>query len=154
MSSSPAGGSDATGARTVVVTGSAAGFAQDIPVGRHRLSADEPIAAGGTGTGPNPYDLLLAALGACTSMTVSMYARRKQWPLRSVTVRLRHSRIHAIDCEHCETREGFLDQIERDVELLGALNDEQRARLMEIADKCPVHRTLTSEIDIQTRLVS
>lgn len=153
MSSSPTGASGAAGPRTVVVTGGAAGFAQDITVGGHRLAADEPIAAGGTDTGPSPYDLLLAALGACTSMTVSMYARRKEWPLESVTVRLRHSRIHAADCAECETREGFLDRIERDLQLLGDLDEAQRARLLEIAEKCPVHRTLVSEVDIRTRLV-
>jgi uncharacterized OsmC-like protein len=149
LTSDPAG----SGPRTVIVTGSATGFAQDVSVGRHRLAADEPTTAGGTATGPNPYDLLLAALGACTSMTVAMYARRKQWPLDAVTVRLRHSRIHAADCETCETREGRLDRIERDVELAGSLDEAQRARLLEIANKCPVHRTLTSEIDIRTRLL-
>jgi len=137
---------------TVIVTGDASGLAQDITVGRHRLSADEPLASGGTDTGPDPYDLLLCALGSCTSMTLALYARRKQWPLRAVTVRLRHSRIHAADCETCETREGQLDRIEREVELVGDLDEGQRARLLEIANRCPVHRTLKSEIDIQTRL--
>ncbi len=138
--------------RIVIVTGNAAGFAQEITVGPHRLSGDEPTAVGGTDTGPNPYDLLLAALGSCTSMTVAMYARRKGWPLQAVTVRLRHSKIHAADCESCETKQGLLDRIEREVELVGPLEEEQRARLLEIANKCPVHRTLTSEIDIRTRL--
>jgi uncharacterized OsmC-like protein len=138
----------------VVVEGSAKGFAQEIAVGRHRLLADEPIRAGGTDTGPGPYDLLLAALGSCTSMTVSLYARRKQWPLESVRVRLRHAKIYARDCEDCETKEGMLDRIERDIELVGPLDEEQRGRLLEIANKCPVHRTLTSEIVIRTRLVS
>jgi putative redox protein len=128
-------------------------LAQEIAVGRHRLAADEPVADGGTGTGPNPYDLLLAALGSCTSMTIGMYARRKQWPLESVRVRLRHSKIHAEDCENCETKVGKIDQIERDVELVGALDEDQRARLLDIANKCPVHRTLTSEIAIRTRPV-
>jgi putative redox protein len=136
----------------VTVTGSAAGFAQEISVGRHRLSADEPTSEGGTDSGPNPYDLLLAALGSCTSMTVALYARRKGWPLDRVSVKLQHSKIHAADCESCETREGLLDHIDRMLELTGRLSDEQRARLLEIANKCPVHRTLTSEIDIQTRL--
>jgi uncharacterized OsmC-like protein len=136
----------------VVVHGSA-GFAQEIIVGSHRLTADEPLAAGGADSGPSPYDLLLAALGSCTSMTVAMYARRKAWPLESVTVRLRHSRIHAVDCAECETKEGMLDRIERDLQLAGTLTEEQRAKLLEIANKCPVHRTLVSEIDIRTRLL-
>ena len=138
---------------SVVVRGSAAGFAQIIHAGRHRLAADEPASAGGTDTGPSPYDLLLAALGACTSITVSMYARRKAWPLEEVTVHLRHSKIHAADCAECETREGMLDRIERDIHFNGSLTGEQRSRLLEIADKCPVHRTLTSEIKIATREV-
>ena len=134
---------------TVTVHGSASGFAQDISVGRHRLAADEPIVVGGTDKGPNPYDYLLAALGSCTSMTVAMYARRKRWPLEAVTVRLRHSKIHATDCEECETRVGLLDHIECEVEFRGELSEEQHRRLLEIAHKCPVHRTLTSEIRIQ-----
>ncbi len=143
---------DDPGPREVVVRGSAAGFAQEIVVGAHRLAADEPTSAGGTDTGPDPYDLLLASLGSCTSMTVALYARRKGWPLEGVTVRLRHSRIHAADCADCETREGMIDRIEGDIELAGALTAEQRARLLEIAGRCPVHRTLVSEIDIRTRL--
>ena len=137
----------------VVVHGSAAGFAQEITVGSHRLSSDEPVEAGGTDSGPSPYDLLLSALGSCTSMTLGMYARRKAWPLESVTVRLRNSRIHAVDCAECETKEGMLDRIELDIELAGTLSAEQRSKLLEIANKCPVHRTLVSEINIRTRLV-
>ena len=140
-------------ARSVVVRGSAAGFAQEIHAGSHRLRSDEPASAGGTDTGPSPYDLLLAALGACTSMTVGMYARRKAWPLEEVTVQLRHSKIHAVDCAECETKEGMLDRIERDIHFAGPLTGEQQSKLVEIADKCPVHRTLTSEIDIETRVV-
>jgi uncharacterized OsmC-like protein len=139
--------------RSVVVRGSAAGFAQEIYAGPHRLHADEPASAGGTDTGPSPYDLLLASLGACTSMTVAMYARRKTWPLEEVTVHLRHSKIHAADCAECDTKEGMLDRIERDIHFAGPLTDEQRSKLLEIANKCPVHRTLTSEIDIATRAV-
>jgi putative redox protein len=138
---------------TVVVRGDASGFTQEITAGPHRLVADEPVEAGGTGAGPSPYDLLLAALGTCTSMTIALYARRKQWPLESVTVTLSHSKIHAQDCLECETREGKLDRIEREIALRGTLDAEQRARLLEIAGKCPVHRTLTSEIDIRSRLV-
>ena len=123
---------------------------QEITAGAHRFLADEPLAAGGGDSGPNPYDLLLAALGACTAMTLRLYAERKALPLDRVTVRLRHGRIHAADCETCETREGMIDRIERAIALEGALDAAQRARLLEIADKCPVHRTLTSEVDIRT----
>src|SRR5262245_47266076 len=126
----------------VVVRGSATGFAQEVRVGPFRLAADEPEAVGGTGTGPSPYDFLLASLGSCTSMTIAMYARRKAWPLEEVTVRLRHSKIYAEDCRDCETKEGRVDQIERNIELKGELTKEQRLRLLEIASKCPVHRTL------------
>jgi putative redox protein len=137
----------------VVVRGSAKGFAQDIHVGSHHLVADEPLSAGGEDSGPGPYDLLLTALGSCTSMTIGMYARRKAWPLENITVRLHHSKIYASDCADCETKEGMLDRIERDIHLDGPLTPEQHTRLLEIADKCPVHRTLTSEINIRTRLI-
>jgi uncharacterized OsmC-like protein len=139
--------------RSVVVRGSAAGFAQEIVAGPHRMAADEPVSVGGTDTGSSPYDLLLAALGTCTSITIGMYARRKGWPLEEVTVNLRHSKIHASDCAECETKEGILDRIERDIHFAGSLTNEQRFKLLEIANKCPVHRTLTSEIVIKTRAV-
>ena len=135
----------------VVVRGTADGFRQDVVVGKHSLVADEPVSAGGGDAGPNPYDYLLTALGVCTSMTVGLYARRKQFPLENITVSLRHSRIYANDCEECETKEGMLDRIDVEVELTGPLSAEQRAKLMEIAEKCPVHRTLTSEINIRLR---
>ena len=125
-------------------------FQQDITVGRHRFLADEPVATGGLDGGPGPYDFLLAALGACTSMTLRLYADRKQLPLKRTQVRLRHSRIYAADCGDCETKEGMLDRIDRIISLEGELDAEARQRLLEIADKCPVHRTLTSEIDIRT----
>ena len=137
----------------VVVRGSASGFSQEILAGRHRMTADEPASAGGTDTGPSPYDFLLAALGACTSMTLGMYARRKGWPLEEVTVNLRHSKIHASDCADCEAKNEMLDRIDRDIHMAGSLTMEQRTKLLEIADKCPVHRTLTSKIDIRTRAV-
>lgn len=139
--------------RGVVVRGSGAGFAQEISAGQHRLKSDEPASAGGTDTGATPYDLLLAALGSCTSITLGMYARRKGWPLEEVTVNLRHSKVHSSDCVDCETKDVMLDRIERDIHLTGPLTPEQKSRLIEIADKCPVHRTLTSTIQIKTRAV-
>ena len=128
-------------------------FNQIITVGPHHLVADEPVAAGGEDAGPGPYDFLLAGLGACTSMTMRLYADRKSLPLDRVTVTLKHSKIYAKDCAECETQDGMLDQIERDIAIDGALDAEQRKKLMEIADKCPVHRTLTSEIRIATKAV-
>lgn len=125
-------------------------FQQTVSVGPHRMLADEPVAAGGGDTGPGPYDLVLAGLGACTSMTMRLYADRKSLPLERVTVTLRHSKIYAEDCADCETKVGMLDQIDRVIAMEGNLNTEQRQKLMEIADKCPVHRTLTSEVHIVT----
>jgi len=137
----------------VVVRGGPDSFKQEITAGQHRLIADEPVSAGGGDAGPDPYDYLLASLGICTSMTVGFYARRKQIPLENITVSLWHSRIHATDCHECETREGMVDRIDVEVELSGALSAEQHAALMDIAAKCPVHRTLTSEINIRLRAV-
>jgi putative redox protein len=145
------GGSDAGDNRITARTG-AGGFLTEILVNRHSLVADEPLAAGGTDQGPSPFDLLVAALGACTAMTLRMYADRKRWPLEAATVRLKHDKIHAADCETCETREGMLDRIEREIEIQGPLDSGQKQRLLQIADRCPVHRTLTSEVQIQTRL--
>jgi len=143
--------SDDTADGTVVVRETRRGkFQQEVIVGRHRLLADEPVSSGGMDSGPAPYDFLLAGLGACTSMTLRLYADRKQLPLRQTSVQLRHHKIHAADCADCETKEGMLDRIERVITLDGGLDADQRARLMEIADKCPVHRTLESEIDIRT----
>jgi putative redox protein len=139
--------------RVVVQETRASKFQQTVTVGPHHMIADEPVAAGGEDTGPGPYDFVLAGLGACTSMTMRMYADRKSLPLNRITVTLKHSKIHASDCEECETREGMLDQIERNIAIEGNLDAEQRKRLMEIADKCPVHRTLTSEIRIVTKAV-
>jgi putative redox protein len=125
-------------------------FQQMVSVGPHRMLADEPVAAGGEDTGPGPYDFVLAGLGACTSMTMRLYADRKSLPLERVTVTLKHSKIYAEDCAECETKAGMLDQIDRIIAMEGNLDAEQRKKLMEIADKCPVHRTLTSEIHIVT----
>jgi putative redox protein len=138
----------------VIVRESGAGrYAEEIFIANHVLRADEPVAVGGTDTGPTPHDMLLAALGACTAVTLRMYAERKKWPLERVSVRLRHERVHAEDCQTCETKEGKIDRIERDIAIEGPLDAEQKARLLEIADKCPVHRTLTSEVWIETRIV-
>jgi uncharacterized OsmC-like protein len=138
----------------IVVRGDVENFEQEITAGKHRLVADEPVSAGGGDAGPDPYDYLLASLGVCTSMTVGLYARRKQFPLKNITVSLRHSRIYAEDCEECETKEGMLDRIDVEIDLTGPLTAEQCAKLMEIAAKCPVHRTLTSEINIRLRAAS
>ena len=136
-----------------VVVSSESGLAQEVSAGKHLWRADEPAPLG-TDSGPSPYELLLAALGACTSMTLRLYAQRKQWDLRQVTVRLQHFRIHAEDCMDCETKAGFLDRIDREIELRGDLDDTQKRRLIEIAEHCPVHRTLISEINIRTSLSS
>ena len=137
---------------TVVVTASGDGtYTQQVSTAGHTLLVDEPVAVGGADAGPNPYELLLASLGSCTAITLRMYADRKGIPLASATIRLRHDRIHAEDCEKCETEHGMLSRITREIELAGDLDDDQRAKLMLIADKCPVHRTLSSEIAIETR---
>jgi putative redox protein len=150
--SATATGEDQEGSVTVTEIGDGK-FAQSVIAAGHRLIADEPPSVGGQGRGPGPYDLLLAGLGACTSMTLRMYADHKGWPLERASVALSHEKIHAEDCEHCEEKEGKIDRIERRVTLTGPLDPEQRARLMEIADKCPVHRTLTGTIDIVTHEV-
>jgi uncharacterized OsmC-like protein len=140
--------------RGVTVSGAASAFVQDVVLGKHRLTADEPESAGGHDLGPDPYQLLLAALGTCTSMTVGMYARAKKLPLERVVVHLHHSKVHAEDCKDPEAKEpkaGKIDLIERKIELHGQLDAAQRTRLIEIANKCPVHKTLTTQIRIETR---
>jgi putative redox protein len=144
---------DSVPAGTVIVASTGAGpFDQIMLDGRHTLQADEPVAAGGGDSGPGPYELLLMALGSCTSMTVNLYATRKKWPLEQVVVRLRHSRVHAEDCADCEDPKSMIERIDKSIALIGPLDDAQRTRLIEIADHCPVHRTLTSKIDIRTAL--
>ncbi|MHC4409740.1 MAG: OsmC family protein [Planctomycetota bacterium] len=126
-------------------------FTQEITVGEHTLVGDEPASVGGDNLGPNPYDFLLAALGSCTSMTLRMYARHKKLPLERVTVKLKHGRVHAKDCEDCDSDRGFVDVIEREIRIEGEeLTDGQKSRMLEIADRCPVHRTLHSEVKVRT----
>jgi len=145
------GNADDTAPGTIIVRETQNGkFQQEIIAGSHRLLADEPTDVGGLDSGPGPYELLLAALGACTAMTLRLYADRKKLPLTRVQVRLRHNRIYATDCAECETKEGMIDRIERVITLEGDLDAGQRAQLIDIANKCPVHRTLTSEVDIRT----
>jgi len=145
--------SEAVPDNRVIVRGGKVGLQAEILANGHYLLADEPIAVGGANTGPNPYDFLLAALGSCTSMTLRLYADRKVWPLDGTVVRLKHEKVHVKDCEGCDTKSGArLDRIEREIELLGALDGERRKRLLEIADMCPVHRTLQSKIIIKTSL--
>ncbi len=148
------GGDDMTGSeemRVVVRTGE--GLCTEVSAAGHKMVADEPENLGGTDAGPTPYDYLLAALGGCTAITLRMYADRKGWPLESVTVRLSQDRIHATDCEECETEEGRIDRIEREIELVGPLDVKQRRRLLEVADMCPVHRTLNSEVLVKNTLI-
>ncbi len=133
----------------VIVHGDGEGLHQEIFIDSHRLAADEPEGSGGTDRGPDPYDLLLASLGACTSITITMHAQSEGLPLRGVTTRLQHSSVHAEDCAECDTEEGKIDWIELNIELDGPLSDEQRSELLEIAEKCPVHRTLLSETVIK-----
>lgn len=139
----------AAAAPDVIVRGNAREFLQEVVSGKHHLRADEPVSYGGKDEAPGPYDYLLIALGVCTSMTIGLYARRKQIPLENITVSLWHSRIHARDCEDCETKEGMLDRINLSIELTGTVTPEDHSKLMAVAAKCPVHRTLKSEIDIR-----
>lgn len=138
---------------TVVVAETGDGlFSQELLDGRHRLLADEPVSAGGNDLGPGPYEMLLMALGACTSMTIRLYAKHKQWPLEHVQVRLKHSKVYIQDCENCDTKPAMLDHIDREIHLAGKLDKEQIAKLMDIAEKCPVHRTLTGHVRISSKL--
>ena len=136
----------------VVVRTGQGGYRSEIEAAGHLMVADEPVSVGGSGDGPTPYDYLLAGLGACTGMTLRMYADRKGWPVEAVTVRLRHSRRHQADCVSCESPTSRIDVLEREIAIVGALDDDQRKRLLQIADQCPVHRTLESGFRIETRL--
>ena len=137
----------------VIVRGSGHTFLQEISAGTHRFHADEPASVGGTDAAPDPYDYLMASLGACTSMMVGLQARKRRWPLDKINVSLTHSRIHAHDCEECLTKDGMIDRIEATVELTGPLTSEQRAELMKTAASCPIHRALTHEINVRVRAV-
>ena len=137
--------------RVVAHTGTA--LRTEVTANAHALVADEPVSAGGADIGPTPYDYLLVALGSCTAMTLRMYADRKGWPLESVTVRLSHQKVHVGDCAECETKDGRIDRIGLDIELEGPLDEPQRRRLLEIAERCPVHRTLESEVMMEASLV-
>lgn len=139
---------------TVVVSGTKEGkYTQDITVGNHKLIADEPIEVSGKGLGPSPYELLLSSLGACKAITLRMYADLKKIPLDKTIIKLEHSKVYAEDCQNCEANNGKIDMINVQIELQGNLTQEQRTKLLEIADKCPVHKTLTSQVTINTTLV-
>jgi uncharacterized OsmC-like protein len=138
----------------VIVRGGGHTFLQDIFAGSHRFQADEPASVGGTDAAPDPYDYLMASLGACTSMMVGLQARKRRWPLDNISVSLTHSRIHAQDCEECLTKDGMIDRIEVAVVLTGPLTSEQRSELMKTAANCPIHRALTHEINVRLRTVN
>ena len=138
----------------VVTVTRGAAFRTEIAAGRHVFVADEPVAVGGADAAPTPYDYLLAALGTCTGMTLRAYAARKEWPLDEVTVRMTHGKVHGIDEQHCADREARVDRIERELRIEGDLSAEQRERLLEIADRCPVHRTLTAGVFVETKVLA
>lgn len=148
----PAPGAAAPPDPPVVVRTVHGGFRTEIEAGGHVLVADEPAALGGTGAGPTPYDYLLAGLGACTGMTLRMYADRKGWPLEEVVVRMRHGRTHEVDCENCTSPASRVERVDREIELVGPLDETQRARLLQIANQCPVHRTLATGFQVATTL--
>jgi uncharacterized OsmC-like protein len=139
---------------TVSVENASPRYLENISAGRHVLQADEPVSAGGQDAAPTPYDLLLAALGACKVITLRMFAERKRWPLQSVHVNLSHAKVHAEDCANCASEGSLIDHIEVEMRLVGELSDEQRRTLLAVAEKCPLHRTLTSRVQIRTRAVA
>jgi uncharacterized OsmC-like protein len=136
--------------RTVVVEGPATGFRTEVSVAGHHFTVDEPIPVGGTDVGPSPYEMLLAALGSCTAMTLRLYADRRKWPLERAVVKLSHRKVHAKDCEDCPEKPAKMDVVDRVVELHGPLDDAQRAKLVEIAERCPVQQTLGGPIQVHT----
>ena len=138
--------------RSVSVEGPATGFRTEVEVGGHRLVVDEPTAVGGSDEGPTPYEMVLAGLGACTAMTLRIYADRKKWPLERARISLRHRKVHAQDCIDCDQKATRMDVVDRIITLEGALTAEQRAKLLEIANRCPVHQTLQSKIQVNTTL--
>jgi len=138
--------------RSVKVSGPATGFRTEVEVGGHRLVVDEPIAVGGADHGPTPYEMLLAGLGACTAMTLRLYADKKKWPLERARISLIHRKVHAQDCVDCATKPAKMDVVDRVITLDGDLTGEQRAKLLEIAERCPVHQTMQSKIQVNTRL--
>jgi putative redox protein len=137
----------------VVVRGTGRSFLQEVSAGSHWFQADEPPGVGGDDAAPDPYDYLMASLGACTSMMVGLQARKRKWPLENIVVSLRHARIHARDCEQCLSEDGMIDRIDVAIELTGPLTSEQRAELMKTAASCPIHRALTHEINVRVRAV-
>ena len=138
--------------RSVKVSGPVKGFRTEVEVGSHRLVVDEPIAVGGADNGPTPYEFLLAGLGACTAMTLRLYADKKKWPLERANISLIHRKVHAQDCVDCVTKPAKMDVVDRVITLEGALSEEQRAKLLEIAERCPVHQTMQTRIQVNTRL--
>jgi putative redox protein len=138
---------------SVSVESASPDFLEKISAGRHTLQADEPLSAGGQDSGPHPYELLLAALGACKAITVRMFAARKRWPREGVQVNLTHAKVHADDCVDCATADRLIDRVEVEIRFSGELSEEQRRTLLAITEKCPVHRTLSSPVQIQTRLL-
>jgi uncharacterized OsmC-like protein len=147
MTSAP---SDSDANQWVTARISPTGFHVDLDARGNHLTADEPVAVGGTNTGPTPYELLLSALASCTAMTLRIYAARKGLPVESIEVRVRQAHSHEVDCEHCATEAVGVDHVERKIILGGPLTDEMRQRLMQIADRCPVHQTLARGIPVET----